>query len=382
MAKYKNIEEYRSKQKRKSVVKKLVMLLIVFGILLVLLNVLQVFKGSPINEIITNNPESSNDYFPLIIKNEQLLDIYNFGSNISLLTKTNVLTYSENGKKGTTIIHGYTNPVVREGNKHLLTYDRGGTNFRVDTPNNQIGEVKLSNQIITAQISDSGLTAVVTTHDRYASIITVYNQSLEEIYTYSVTDRINNICFSPDNKHLLASSIISPSGIISANIYELNINETTDANIYKIDGILPLEISYSEGSNITVVGKDAVITLNTKTKQQTTFEYKGNIQNFINSSTKETVLVTKNLLNNYSTVTVVDTTGNATHTYNIEEDVIDIFSDGSRIIVLCKETVFNFDMSLMLLNKIELTKAYTKIGYNGDNIFIMGSDFVDKYRID
>lgn len=381
MAKYKNIQEYRNKQKVKSFLKSSITIIIVLAILLVLASVLQVFNGTKLNDIVGENPEGEKSSFPVVIKDEQLLDLYNLGNGITVLTKGNLIGYLSNGKRGQKSSHGYTNPVVKESNKRLLTYDRGGNSFRVDTTSGLEGEIKLQNQIVSAQIAPNGNVAVVTNHNQYASIITVYDNKLTEIYKYSSGDRITLVDFSPDSKNIIATSIITQDGVISAALLELKITENTIAKKVIIKDILPLSTNYSLGTNITIIGSEKLITYNTKTDEKIVYEYKGELLKFSSSSINENVVVTKNLIDNTSIITVIDSNGIDIKNYNLNDDVKDIYCDGSRIIVLGSKAAYNFDMSLLLLDQIDLERPYNKIIYNGDVLYIMGTDIIEKRQI-
>ncbi|MFZ2537276.1 MAG: DUF5711 family protein [Oscillospiraceae bacterium] len=383
MAKYKSIEEYRRKKRLKGFLKKTLIVVTIFAILLILLNVLEIFKGTQLNELISKDETKKEEQFPLIIKNEQMVDIVPFNNNIAILTRADVLIYNSSGKKTNSFIHGYTNPVIKESNKRILTYDRGGNKFRVDNSTGIIGEIQLKYNILCAQISSSGSIAIVTAHDRYASEILVYDSNLKgEIYRYSATEEISAVEFSQDGQSLLGGAITSFEGIISTNLYELNITEEVDAKKTLIKDILSLSIFYNENNNIKIVGKDCVVTYNTKLNTQKRFLYKGSIQYFINSSAKETVLVNKNPFNKYSTVSVISSDGVIMGSSNINDDVLDVFSDGSRIIVLCKTCVYNLDMTLKELNKVELSMSMNKAVYSGESLYILGADSIEKYKID
>lgn len=383
MAKYKSIEEYRRKKRLKSFLKKTVIVIIIFAILFVLLNVLQIFKGTQLPELLGKNEAKSEDQFPLIIKNEQMIDIVPFNNNIAVLSKANVLIYNSNGKKINSFIHGYTNPVIKESNKRILTYDRGGTKFRVDNATGLVNEIQLKYNILCAQISSGGNIAVVTAHDRYACEIIVYDNNLKgELYRYFSTEEISTITFSQDEQSLIGGAITSSSGIISTNLYELNITEEIDAKKTLMKDILPLSIFINENDHVKIIGKDAVVTYNTKSGVENRFQYKGSVQYFVHSSLKETVMVNKNPFNKYSTVSVLSNDGTVVGSSNINDDVLDLFSDGSRIIVLCKTSVYNFDMTLKELNKVELSKTMNKVIYSGENLYILGADSIEKYKID
>lgn len=381
MATYKSIEEYRFKKKRKNFFKKLILILFIFSILIVLLNVLKIFKGSPLSDIIKNDLQNESTSFPYNMKNQQGLSLFSISNCIGVLTKSNVTIINENASEENKFNHGYTSPVTKAANKKVLTYDRGGKSFRVDTTKNNVGQKNTEGQIILAQLNSNGYVAVVTTHERYASVITVYNSSLEEIYKYSVVERISNICFAPDNNHVLISAIATTNGSFSTNLYELNINNSEDINKYSVNGVIPLDVSYSDNNNITIISNDKIATYNVKTKTQLDYSYDGGLILFHNSSSKETVVIDENYLNNNAKISVINSKGVKTHTYNIDDEAIDIYCDGSRIVILGKDFAYNFDMSLQLLNKFDLKKNYNKIVYNGNNLYIISTDGIEKKNI-
>lgn len=389
MATYKNIEEYRRKKKVKSFVRKTLILVALFAILFVLLYVLQIFKGSKLDEIITGTNDTENEAFPLTIKNEQLLDIGNFGNRIAVLAKSNVLTYSMNGKKESTIMHGYTNPVMKEGNKRLLTYDRGGYKFRVDTHSGKVGEIALKNTIICAEIGTDGSVAVVTEQDQYASYnLLVYDSSLKERYKFAaasdsnVTATFSTISFSSDNNHLAACAVTADSGILSTYLYELDLTRQVDATVTLIPDLLPLDVSYKSDGNIAVVGKDSMVFVNSKTHKQVRDEHTGDLENFVSRTIDDTVVVNKNLFNSTATVSIFSSSGVKKATCDIDDEVIDSYCDGSRVLILGKKAAYNFDMNLLQLNKIDLSKSFSRVIYNGEYMFVMGADTVEKYAID
>lgn len=384
LGEYKSIEDYRRKKRFGRFFKKFLLIIVIAVILIVLLNVLELFKGTKLEEIIgsKSGTESVKD-FPLYIKNEQMVDFATFNNNIAVLSKANVFVYNNNGKKVNSFMHGYTNPVIKESTKRILTYDRGGNKLRVDTANSSIGSVQLKFPILTAQISTNGSVAVVTSSDRYPCEVQVYDNSLKNmIYRYYSTEEFSIVDFSMDEQSLFCGAISTREGILSCNIYNLGMNDTEIKEVTLVKDILPLAIFENDGNKLKIVGKDSIVTINQKDQTQERYDYKGGLQSFVNSSINETILINKNLLTSYSTITVVGADGKPLATMNIDDDVIDVYSDGSRISVLCKSNLYNYDMSLAELDNIRLTKSMNKIVYNGSNIYILGADSIEKYDMD
>jgi len=382
LAKYRNIEEYRAKKKQKSILKKILSVIGVLLILVVLLNVIELFKGNSLDKILSKKPIDSSSKFPIIIKKEQLIGMYNMGFDFCVLTKAGVISYSDSGEKIISLTHGYTNPVTRQGSKRILTYDRGGNSFRVDSSTKALGEKKLENKIKFAQISSNGNVVVVTNHNRFASIVTVYDKDFDEIYEYSSNENIISICFSPNQNYLLATSITTQNNMVSTKLLQLNLKDETDINTYTIKDILPLEVSYNENEKINIIGKNKLVTYDTKTLKESTFEFQGKLVSYTKSSDSSSVIVIDSLVNDNSIISVINGNAELTSTYELEDKAIDLYSDGSRVMVLGKKFAYNFNMSLQILNKYELEKSYNKVIYNGESLYLMSDDSVRHLKLD
>lgn len=381
MAKYKNIQQYRTRKKIKSAFKTIIVLAIILTILVVLSNVLQLFKGTNISDIIGKELTPAASTFPITIKNEQLLDIHNVGSSVTVLSKSSLMTYLENGKRTNKSPHGYTNPVVVEGGKRVLTYDRGGTGFRLDNNSSMIASKTAGNQIMSANIARNGNVLVVTNHERFASLITVYDSTLTEIYKYSSSDAIMMASFSPDSKNVVAASVTTKEGVLSTLLLELKIDENTAAKKTYISDVLPLDVNYSGNSAITIIGSEMLVSIDTKTQLQTQYIYKGDIEKFSSNSLSQSIIVTKNLGDNKSTLTVIGSDAVEKKSIEINDTVKDIYCDESKIVVLCADAAYNFDINLIEKDMILLSKSYNKIVFNGGFIFLLGVESIEKFEI-
>lgn len=381
MAKYKNLADFRRQKLIGRVVKNSILILIVFSILMTVLNAYEVFHTTNQDGVIgVNLNETALKEFPVIIKSEQVSDFATFSNIIAVLTKSSVIMYNMNGKKLNTIMHGYINPVVKESKQRLLTYDRGGTKLRVDTENTKIGDLTFNNSIITAEIATTGEIVVVTTSERYACEIEVYDSSLRNItYRYLSTEVISSVEFSGDKKHIIGNSITSLNGILSCNLYRLDITTGEDAEITFINDILPLNISYGDRNTVKILGSDCIVTVNLDTGEQTRYTYKGNLQHFAKSSNGETILINKSMYSNYSTITVVSATGEIHATRDVTSEILDVYCDGSKIAILCKGDIYDFNMDLNLLNEFTLKKTMKNIVYGNSNIYVLGVDTIEEF---
>ncbi|MCI8406917.1 MAG: hypothetical protein HFE43_07980 [Oscillospiraceae bacterium] len=383
LASYKDINDYRRRKKIKQIAVKLILVSAVLGLLFVTLNLLQAFQGNSFENMITRELSVEIPDFPLTIKNEQPIDLYSLGGNFAVLTKANLLVYSSGGTRIASYNHGYTNPVVKEGEKRLLTYDRGGTKLRVDAAAGSVGEITTGNTIICAEIAPNGNVAVATSYRNHAPVITVYNSSLKEIYHYTESRDFTALAFSEDGGRLAACTVETRQGLLCAVIYEMEISKKTPARVTEITNILPLGLAYQSDGGLVVTGRNRLARLepSDQNRMPQFTEYTGEIQRFFQVK-GQTVLLQKNLFNSDSTLCVYSSSGVLKASCGIAEEAADLYTDGERILVLGKKQLHCYDMKLKAGEPILLNKAGQKVIFSGRNAFVMSTDNIDRYDID
>lgn len=352
-------------------------------VLAVVLNVLELFKGSGIASSVTiGQDDNVKQEFPIVIKNQQTIGVASFGSSIAVLGKSNIIMYNQNGKRMNTYVHGYTNPVMKESSKRILTYDRGGTKLRVDTVNDSVAEIQLPFSIITAAISASGNIAVVTAHDRYACEVRVYDSSLRNmLYRYYATEQFSGIAFSPSEQELSAISIDAIDGLLSCNLHRLDITQEIDAAITVFPDVLPLDVSYNTADTIKIIGNDKVVTLDTQTGVTSSYPYKGQLERFTRSAEDGTVFITQNKFNDYITLTSLEADGKTAVVRNLEENIVDLSSDKEHIALLTKTQIIILDMELTEVSRIDLPRSMSRVSLEGDIVYVLGADSLEKHKI-
>ena len=380
MANYRNIEEYRRKKRNRRIIRNILLAIFIVGLLFILLNILEIFKGSKLDQMITGAQQQESDRYPLTIKQEQMVDLQTVGSSIAVLTKSSIMTYSSKGTKENTVMHGYTNPVVKEGGKRLLVYDRGGNKLRVITQSSEIGEVTTESPILCADISSSGKVAVAMSYKSNTPAVIVYNENLKVAYRYFVTEDFTSVAFSEDGTRLALLSLTSPDGILGANLYELDTAKSEDAKITHISNIVPLAVSYKAGGGLFVVGKDSTVCINGISQKR--FEYTGTLERFSFVGRDSLLLVTENMFSSYSALTLLSGDASVKKSMELNDDVLDVYSDGGRIEILSKKSLGNFDSTLGRLNEIPISTTCRKVVYNGEDAYTMGEDTIQKYSID
>ncbi len=389
MSKTNNVSDYIKKKKRGQWIRKASFLAMLCLLLFGVLYLAEQFPGSELNALITGNSQGNEEKFPLTIKNEQLIDAVELNGRLALLSKSNLLCYNVKGKRQSNSMHGYTNPVMKSNGKRVLIYDRAGNKLKVAASNSIIGELTLENSILCAAIASDGSIAVATIQDQYASYqIRVYDDLLNERYKFSpanegaTTVDFSSLAFSKDGSKLAACSITTKDGMLAASVYELDLNQDSAPIITLIPNLLPLDISWKQNGNLMLIGSDALVSLDHKTQQQVRYSYVGSLQGIVADLHQNTILVTRDLTENRSTITVIDAYGKVQESVSIEDTFLDITANEHRISVLGKKSVYHYDKSLLLLNQVSLERSFHYLTLIGNNLFLLTSDRVEKIRVD
>ncbi len=175
--------------------------------------------------------------YPAELSGGETLNAVSRGLYYYVLTNTEISAFSSSGKKIYSVAHGAENPVLKTSKTRALVFSQGGDEAIIYNLRAKKAAVKTDNDIITACISDSGVYAVATRSESYASVVTVYSKYNKKIYEwFSSSDTVNNVCLSPNGKKLAVSTFGAASGRFSSKINVLEFDSATPKYSESFDG--------------------------------------------------------------------------------------------------------------------------------------------------
>ncbi|MBQ6878060.1 MAG: hypothetical protein IJO22_06635 [Oscillospiraceae bacterium] len=141
---------------------------------------------------------SGGEGFPVDVSGTNILNTFTVGEQFGVLTDVGYYLYAENGKRLLAAQHDFANPKVESAGRRFLIYDQGGNRLFVRMRDKILFEKEFEYKIISADISKDGMLSVVTSAQRYASQLHVFDPDYtEEIFTWSSSDEYI-ICASAD----------------------------------------------------------------------------------------------------------------------------------------------------------------------------------------
>ena len=207
---------------------------------------------------------SSGASMPVAITGVSVRQTFLCGGSIGVVTDGNFYLYAENGKRLLTFQHGMTNPVAESAGRRFLLYDQGGNKLLVRMRDRILFEKEFEYTIVNASLSADGWLTVVTTAQRYASQLHVWDSSYEEeVFTWSCSDEYI-LCADAfaGNKTVAAATLsANATGQIVTNVRQFTTEAAVELPKRELTDTAVLDIAYDDMGNIKLVGDTETVLL-------------------------------------------------------------------------------------------------------------------------
>ena len=209
----------RKKKRRRFFQKALALLLVgaaVWGLLFLRKDIARLDFGMRFSDLLASY--STGNGYPAELPAGKVVDLAPLGKDMVLLTDTMLMMYNSNGKCTGSYEHGYTAPISLTSGDRVLTFDRGGKRFRVDSRSSALFDGETDYTISTADIASSGHVAVVSGAKYYHNSITVYDADYDEIYIRETADLITDVCLENKGGGMAAASVDAVDGRLDSTV--------------------------------------------------------------------------------------------------------------------------------------------------------------------
>jgi hypothetical protein len=234
-----DISELRRKQKKDKMKKIFISVLILFVIAAVVLVIVFTHeKWYPNMEgILTKVPELpgatkevtlAEGNFPLALPEAATVHartVSGTDGGIALVTDTKTALYNKNGEEILAVSHNYGNPALIAKGTEFAAYDIGGKNFTV-YKNARVRFTKaLDEQILLVRVYD-GLCGVVTIGSKHPAVLTVYDNTGRNIFSFKSIERITDVTFDREKQGVYITLLSSQGGDLVSRIVYYSFFET------------------------------------------------------------------------------------------------------------------------------------------------------------
>lgn len=225
------------------------------------------------HETIVNDGKTETGNFPISLDESSVNKIISFNGSPVRLDENHIQLFDESGEEVKTFSHNYANPVAETAVKKMLVYDNGGTALQVINKKNVLLEITVEDPIILASIASNSNIAVVTQSEKYASVMTVYDSSGNEIYRWSSSSRILNVTFNRDGSGCYISTFAAYDGELKSTIRYLTFDSTEAVMKSETIDTLALDVCLNDDGDYWVVGDTGFYKLDKEGKVLLKYDY-------------------------------------------------------------------------------------------------------------
>ena len=373
-----DIDEYRRQKKRKKWIRKITIacsLLILVSLLIFGFYVAQNYDiGTLLAGEETDEEGTLTDLsFPVTLTGLRPVGISSLDRRLVLLTDEESAFFSAEGNSLRSFAHRFTNPVQKTGDKRVLTYDRGGYSYRIDSENNLLYSGRLTGTILTGAVSRKNQFALVSSASGYAGCVTVFDSSgKEKVKWYSASESIVDIGFAYDGDALIIACIGFEQGTVYAKVYSLSLKSgATEELLASFSDSIPLAVDCKKGGAVHVICDNRLGMIGEQ----------GEVSDISFDSALLTYCFTEQrtifLLSDASQISVSLKVVNAsgeTSTAITKGEIIDVAADEETVYILKKGSVSCYDKMLSETAVLTVDAEIFDIETVGGQLYLLGSN--------
>ncbi|SFC70788.1 DUF5711 family protein [Ruminococcus albus] len=332
-------------------------------------------------ETIVNDGEVKKGNFPLSFDDGAVSSISNTGSYLLCLDKNQLKFYDSDGEESNSFSHNYADPVMRTSDKRVLLYDKGGSSLMVVGKKSEMFTKSVKNRLIMAELASNDNVAVVTSDEKYAGILTVYDGNGREIYKWSSSAAVLSVTFDESGSGCFVTTYSSKGGMLSSVVRYLTFDSEDPEMVSEPLPVLALQAMKNESGDIWVAGDTAFYRLDSRGKILTTYKYEGTISDFALSSSCAAVVL-DGIKRRSSELLIFDSS-----TENDQPDKRVKESDGmperlkisgSKIVLLKENSIDCYDRFGNLDATAECSSDYSDFVYFDDSVYFCDYREVNK----
>ena len=338
------------------------------GFIIILLIIFELSLPIGINDSLENFfAKMGSGSYPIDSYGTTLNDVKTAKGYYYVLTDSKMTAYNSSGKEMVSFAHGYEKPVMKKSATRVLVFEQGGKNGAIFNLSGEKSKIKLENEIITANISRSGVYAVATKSEQYASAVSVYDINNTLIYEwYSAEDIVNNVAVSPNGKKIAVSTINAVGGEFVSKVIVLEFDSATPVYSKDYKGNVIYSIETSHNSGFWCVFQNSVNFVKWSNFESKEYNTEYSLSRFVADSGGAVAVFNRSGDKTDSKIIYFSKTGIKKNEFDFSGEISDISVHGSHIYCISDNNVFLFS------KKGEITRK-TESKFGADKIFVINT---------
>ena len=326
----------------------------------------------------------SDQKFPIDVSGESISPGNFVGSGLDIVysseTKTQIL--NNYGRSVFTAPHAFITPVLVCGGKNEIIYNLGGTGYQVIDKESNVSSFDAKDDILLADITESGVYAIVTESGGYLSKLYVYDQTGEQIYAYSFADYyVTAVSLSNTGKQAVVAGISALDGVDIAALYVLDFTKDSPLYFSEFEDNIIYDVQYINDHSAAAVGRAASYAINTSNGNVETNAYEGRVLTAYDINT-DTDTYTLSLSNSGDgrncDIISFNSSGKKDRSFSVDDKIIDLSTHKGRVALLTNDDVMLYSKDGKHYSTKSLrSDPHTVVLYTGSDAYVLCTGYID-----
>jgi len=334
------------------------------------------------NYVVMNR--DSDQSFPLDISGESISSGNFIGNGLDIVYCSDTKTQQLNnyGRSVFTAPHAFITPVLVSRGGYELIYNLGGAGFQVIDSEHTARSLEAKDDILLADITSSGVYAVVTESSGYLSKLYVYNENDEQIFAYSFADYyVTAVSLSESGKQAVVAGVSALDGVDISALYVLDFTKDSPRYMSEFEDNIIYDVQYVNDRSACAVGRASAYVINTSNGEVTTDDYEGRVLTAydINSDTDTFTLSLSNSGDGRNCdIISYNSAGKSDRSFSVDDKIIDLSTHKGRVALLTNDEVMLYSKDGKKYSEKGLrSDPHTVVLYTRSDAYVLCTGYID-----
>ena len=304
--------------------------------------------------------------FPVKIETGTVTEEAVSAKSLFLLSDTTLKVVSGNGAELFEYSHGISSPGLSVSGNRAVVFSRGGKSFKVFNRTMLLYSGSLDNAIISAAVTQSGKTAILSAGEVYTCELAVYNRNCEKTFTWYGSDGFPiGVYPSSYGNEVLVMSVKSKNGALYTTVTRIDLNSKTEKSSFELEGLGVN--AFPDSDSAVIFLDDRCVKCRYDGRVEATFSYEGRILMDVLSDPGKDLVVAfgDNKRSEINSVTVLTRKLVTAGVIDFREQIDDMWVSSDRVYILNRGKVSAYSHSGVLQEKYSCDFSTYSVVYFG-----------------
>lgn len=324
--------------------------------------------------------DSADRNFQTIVYDSDISRSYTrYRNSLALASASGLKIYSGGGKLTFDGDEKYNNPQIEASDRYLLMYDFGGNRYSLYNSFAKIFSDTPEYEIIGADISASGMFAIVTRTKEYNSAVLLYTKNCKLRNRYLSDEYVVDVAINDKGTRICILSMYAENGSYMTKIMLCRPGEENALSTLLLSDVFPMNAQFTKNGNLAVMLNESLYYYDEDGNFISGSEIGSNISCADVSCYGAAFALSSNAVSTESSILVYNQNGEMCYSGDIDGRVLDISLYDKFVFALMSDKIIRIDTKKFLKEELEISGVGKKILVYGENDIMLCSDTKAEY---